>query len=220
MSPTVDVIVPWRENPDRVRQFLVAGNWLPAGQLVIADDPGERFNRGRAVNAAVADSRGQVLAIADSDLIVPGWAWGHAIGVAEQDGAGLVVPFSTRMELSEAATADVLTGKRHWFGPWAADDIDLEMRSVGGANVVSRRGFETVGGFDPRFDGWGGEDAAFDLACSTLLGPTRFVPAVAVHLWHPHDRGTDDQRDTNMALVALYEAAYGEPERMRRLVER
>ncbi|MFK4998906.1 galactosyltransferase-related protein [Bacillus sp. N9] len=55
---------------------------------------------------------------------------------------------------------------------------------MGGINVVPRKHFETVGGFDERFVGWGGEDDAFAASLNTLCGYVKRLDATIYHLWH------------------------------------
>lgn len=55
----------------------------------------------------------------------------------------------------------------------------------GGPNVVTRRLWDTTGGFDERFTGWGHEDRDFVDRAERLFGPRRRVPGRMLNLWHP-----------------------------------
>jgi hypothetical protein len=66
--------------------------------------------------------------------------------------------------------------------------------------VVPRPLWDAVGGFDERFEGWGGEDDAFHAACRALCGTER-LRGVAWHLWHEESPWRDHRS-------ALYVQAY------------
>jgi hypothetical protein len=58
---------------------------------------------------------------------------------------------------------------------------------MGGGIVVLRRDdYEAVGGIDPRFRGWGGEDISFGWALSVLVGVGHRLDGDLWHLYHPH----------------------------------
>jgi hypothetical protein len=59
------------------------------------------------------------------------------------------------------------------------------------AFAVPRAAWETLGGFDERFAGWGWEDMAFQAAACGLVGHER-IPGALVHLWHPRSPGLGD----------------------------
>lgn len=218
------MIVPWRESdPARKApyEFVVEriGRQLLDAELVVADDPRPTFNRGRALNAGVARAAGDVLVFVDADMVVPDEAIYAALDAVGQ-GAAMVVPFRRLLGLTGPASELVITG-RSAFGPWGPDQVDLEWDrpSAGGMNVIRRDVFERVGGFDERFAGWGGEDAAFSIAVGTLAGPVEWVAATAVHLWHPWspDRGSA-RTEANMNLARRYEDAWGIPDAMCELI--
>jgi hypothetical protein len=86
--------------------------------------------------------------------------------------------------------------------------------------VVSREGFERVGGMDPRFRGWGAEDVAFGLACGALLGLTKIILGESYALYHKRPRKDgkrvweNDPGTHNVPLGERYWAAKGDPDAM------
>lgn len=66
-----------------------------------------------------------------------------------------------------------------------------QMIDIGGPRAIPRALWERVGGFDPRFIGWGGEDTAFAHCCRILAGPSGRLPGVLWSLYHPRHRKTD-----------------------------
>lgn len=214
---TVHVVIPHRAtDPTRSANCAVVANWWAEAMRLrvnLCDDPNPGgFNRGRALNAgvrALGAERFDVLVLADGDLIPDRGSIEQAIGaVAAGSAPGYVVPFTEVRYLSQGSTAAVVDGDE------APHDGEVEgvwdRLSTGGINVVRVETFERVRGFDPRFTGWGFEDAAWDIAVSTLVGPTRWIPGAVYHLWHPP--GRDPEASTYQAgldLCRRYEAAAG-----------
>jgi hypothetical protein len=90
---------------------------------------------------------------------------------------------------------------------------------------VSREAFETVGGLDERFRGWGSEDVAFAESLTTLFSPPQIVRGDCVHLNHARigKSGRDfwpgqDNYDESAPLMAEYRKARRHPDLMRELI--
>lgn len=100
--------------------------------------------------------------------------------------------------------------------------------------VMPREAYEAVGGMDWRFRGWGGEDVAFMRAVDTLYGRHKTTANQVLHLWHAFASapeltvkgdpnvlrlwGGQSSGVSNDQLANRYYAAFGDPQRMRRLV--
>jgi hypothetical protein len=223
----LSVVIPFRpRDPIRDRNRVYVEDWLDRAlgepDTVLADDPGRDFNRGRALDAGVPAATGDLLVLADADLIVPAhnlWAGVEAV----ENGAAMVVPFTRREELTAEATAKVLAGAAP-EGLWGPEHLEyvMENRGTGGINILTRATFEAVGGFDPRFAGWGYEDSAFADAVETLVGRVEWLTGTAVHLWHPQDptRSHPDPAvaSASVELCKRYTAAWGDREAMRALI--
>lgn len=228
---TVLVLVPYRPRQRggsdvRARNADVVWSWWHRRyglQPIVGDDPNpDTFNRGRALNAAALRAQprpGDVLVLADADLVPTGSAIDAAVGAVALGHRGMVVPFAEVRYLSEAESVAV-----HDHGGVMRDDPDLDgvwdRRSTGGINVVSADLFDAVGGFDPRFEGWGFEDAAFDIACAAIGAPTSWIDAPVWHLWHPPARDPNAPTyEASLALCRRYEAAAGSSVAVRALIE-
>jgi hypothetical protein len=222
------VVVPWRPgDPHRERaKAYVEGHIMATldaagwdAELIEVDDPGERFNRGRALHVGTEAVDARLYAFCDCDLWVPAWAILSALAMAE-DGR-VVVPFDRLIALGETATERVYRGAAP-DGLWDAEDVAMrwDRPSSGGMNVLLADTYRTAGGFDPRLSGWGFEDACFHAAHDTLVGPLRRVHQRAVHLFHPPDPTRHDPATykANLELTRRYEKAAGCPDMMRALI--
>jgi GT2 family glycosyltransferase len=183
------------------------------------------WSKGEAVNAAAQAASGEVLVIADADLLLARDGLTEAL-VALKRGAPWVVPHGRVLRLTEACTAKVLAGDMPAFpAPLESSSLARPSRlgpAGGGVTVLRREAFHAVGGIDPDFTGWGGEDISFARALDTLVGPHRRLGALAWHLWHPpmERRLGNRASSANERLAARYLDAVGDPISMAALVAR
>lgn len=135
-----------------------------------------------AVMPAIAASSAEVVVVADADC------WSDGLGAAVtavECGWPWAIPHDHVHRLSEAATTRVLGGQR-WEGQELAEQ---PYRGVpGGGFVVAPRETLLRVPLDPRFEGWGQEDASWAIALGWLCGPGWRGSAPLVHLWHPPQR--------------------------------
>lgn len=128
----------------------------------------------------------------------------QAVRIAAQSGT-FVRPHQRCWMLDEPAS-DVLL--RTGVVPTSGAEL-IRLPAVGGIVVIPRRLWDTVGGYDERFRGWGFEDTAIALACRSLGGERRIAGDI-YHLWHEHSRDHDPAKPEHQAARALfrrYEAA-------------
>lgn len=177
------------------------------------------FSKGRAVTPAVERSRGDVLVIADADLYIDIDVLHRAVERVS-DGVPWVVPHGIVYRLARSTSRVVCrmpdpprcmeTLARRHDGP------------IGGGFVVcSRKAYDTVRGFDPRFRGWGGEDISFGRALDTLVGSHERLWAPTWHLWHRPMQRIDGYRASrpNELLANRYLDAMGDELAMRAIIE-
>lgn len=226
---SVVTLVPRRgDNGERDRLWNFARTWWendhpdwPIFEGV--EDRTGPFNRSKAINDAARQAgEWDAAVIIDADVICNP----HAVAVGVQravEGGYVVVTHNERVMLSKAGTAKILDGYR---GPWKERGM-VERSwtdSVSCCVVVPRDVWDTVGGFDENFKGWGFEDTAFVVAAEFLTGkPLGFVQSECFHLHHarqPDARLNSPTYRANEARKKKYlaAAASAEPDAMQLLL--
>jgi GT2 family glycosyltransferase len=217
----VSIVMPYTSDDQHrqaARRYVL--DWYarhhPGWELVEGDCAGE-WSKGRALADAVSRASHDVLVLADADSFVPADVLNEAVSRVAA-GAGWVMPHRTVYRLSQAHTDRVYAGA----DPQPRDTCRPAYRGVigGGITVLTRDTWRTVGGIDPRFVGWGGEDMAFGWALETLCGPPVHLTAPLFHLWHKQEAQGDHQRGCpeSEALAGRYRQARNQPDVMRALI--
>jgi predicted glycosyltransferase involved in capsule biosynthesis len=209
---SVAAIIPFRAKANREASLdRVVEHLAPmVDQVVVCDDGGDPFSRGASINAGAEEAAADTFVICDADLLVPERQLLQALNLGFED--GMVMPFNEYRYLDKADTRRVQDGA----------DPSMSMlpkfvmsNSVGGCCVIDSFAFWAVGGFDPRFRGWGGEDRAFHSAIDTMVGNVIRIDGPAYHLWHPVEK---TRPRLNRELEGRYEECRGDIPAMRRLI--
>ncbi len=176
---------------------------LKGVEIVIGRDPLSEsgdlpFSKSVAVNDAFAHSHGDVIVVLDADAYVPANTINHCanrIRAARHHDVPLwFIPYRHIFRITETKTAEILeSDPRHFHLPCPPhkDDVEDSTGSTFGhrygamIQIYPREGFDTVGCWDPRFRGWGGEDVSFLRAMDTLFAVHKNVSGCVDHLWHP-----------------------------------
>lgn len=228
-DPTVAVLIPWRGgDPDRELAFAaILDRWDASGwEVFVGDSPADLpFNRSAAINAAAEEAGDwDVAVIVDADT------WDNVTSCrkaasAVSRGGGAIVPWNVRYKLAQAGTAQFLAQGRKAVGAKDLDPDDptrvsgVPAHKRGGAIVVGREAWDSVGGFDEGFTEWGHEDRAFRLAVATLArGGLKELPAKVWHLWHPLADANRKGSDKGRERFERYEQANGNPAAMEALL--
>jgi hypothetical protein len=154
-----------------------------------------------------------VLVIADADSFVSPESLTAAIGQAEAVGWGLA--HSTIRRLTRESTEAVLAGGK----PGKLEKPAYQGVAGGGIVAVTREVYNQVP-LDPRFAGWGGEDHAWGLALTVIVGPTRRRSVSPLwHLWHPPQPSKKNPTTATRDLVGRYKAARRDPAAMAAIVQ-
>ena len=155
------VIIPWRPTPSRRSAFATVSAWylehLPGAAIVPIDTDDEVFNLARCRNvgiAAIADPD-EVVVISDADTFPEAAPLAAAIAAAAESGR-VHLPYTEYRWLGERGTAQLLAGV-----PAADCDHEVVHGARSGVYVTTPRTWQSHGGQDERFRGWGFEDAAW-----------------------------------------------------------
>lgn len=190
----VAVIVPrdYRITTDRQRNWdHVSEHYQlnhPDWKIIEGRCPSATWCKGFAIQDALNHTNADILIIADADCIVQPAALEASVS-AVRNGAPWAMPHTTVRRLNEASTVLMLPEVPHtinWNGISALPlDRPVYDGAPGGGIVVVRRVFyEAVGGIPQAFQGWGSEDRALALLCSSLLGPCERGSGELLHFHH------------------------------------
>ena len=173
----------------------------------------DSFNRSAAKNAAVHKAlednpNADVIVLADSDTFVSANNLQYGIELCRKTGR-FVNPFTEYKWVTHNCSLKMAVENVEQIETY----LDFE-NHVGGIVIVPVELFKKVGGYDERFESWGGEDRAFYFACNAILGYTEGlnIKGTAYHLYHPRGIDTLKTDPRNEAVVKLgmrYKAASG-----------
>ncbi len=188
------------------------------------------FNRARAVNrAARAAGAWDVALIIDADIWVPEHRARLAVKRATATGQ-LSYAHTAWWGTTGVTCADLLAGRLDLddWDAWPDDAWHVRNPLSNSCCLAVRRDlWDRIGGYDERFQGWGGEDWMFYDAAITLGGAAwRPGPEPVIHLWHPltdeaqaaHAGQPNVLHDANVALGKRWNAATGNRRRILALI--
>jgi hypothetical protein len=219
------VLVPWRGgDPYREAAWRwVRDRWIAltlSGTTQVCYAPPGPWCKAAALMPHVETSE-EIVVVADADC----WTEGVLAAVAAVEaGADWAVPHKTIHRLTEPATGYLLAGCKE---PLALETEECEVNGAkpyngmhGGGIVVVRRDVLLEAPFDPRFLGWGGEDASWRDAMLTLVGDPWRGRDPLFHLWHPPQPRISRKVGSreSAALRTRYVRANRKPNQMRALL--
>jgi len=177
------------------------------------------FNRSAACNRAAALAGAwDVGLLIDADVICDAAQVREAIEVAHDEGNRLVLPFTRRHNLSERGSRRVMAGDQ---GSWRKYVAKTYTQMCSSVVAIPRQLWDTVGGFDERFEGWGFEDTAFACACETFGTTLHKIEGESWHLYHPtapEGRRDSPSYQANRARREQYSASLGDQVAIRALL--
>jgi hypothetical protein len=185
---------------------------LPAAQIVVGEDSGEPFSKTCAVNDGFkrADPANDVIVMVDADAYISAeviLSCAAAIREARQWGEPLwFVPYRHLYRLTGEATLDLIgsdparplqftaphNSREVGYAPEAGGPVGASTEALAAIGhrfgaliqIFPREAFLQIGGCDPRFRGWGGEDVTLVRVLDTLYGIHRTTPNEVLTLWH------------------------------------
>ncbi len=238
--PDVSIIVPFRDNGEhrtRVWHWLkryYAEN-MPSVEIVVGTEEGVPFSKSVAVNRAAKRARGKIFAILDADALMDAEKLQEVCEELILDRRlgrkTWTMPYERIFYLSRDFTEKLIsqpatTWPHNFPSPPPTDWLEGDNCPLYGhpfgamAMVMPREAFFAVGGMDPRFRGWGGEDVSFLHTLDTLWGLHTVADNDILHMWHERPGKTAATRKwvgqpefgpINSYLAHRYSLANGEP---------
>ena len=164
---------------------------ISSGQLEIIEihDPTTQpFHRTRIINDMVRSSGGSIIAVIDTDVVIPREQWRLALEALRGDEVDMVYPYDGRM-------VEVPYGVHAWLERGEIDHITpdaprlIEASSVGGCFLMNRDSFLAYGMENEAFVSWGYEDNERILRAHKLGLRVRRTTGASYHV--QHRRGPD-----------------------------
>ncbi len=210
------ILIPYRAaGAERERNYArVRAFWDPLVYPVFTADSGhEYFTCSVSRNqAAAAAGAWDVAIFTDADILLgdPRQAE-EALAVALETGA-FTVAYDEFRWLGPEETQKVCDG----LDPLKSKPLRSMGRTWISTFAIRRDLFDQAGRFDERFLAYGKQDIAFYKAAATL-GGTRRIAGPLYHLDHPR-RPDEERLPENWERELLYDAAYGDRDRMLALI--
>ncbi len=243
--PKISLLIPFSStDPLRKRNFKwLLEYWkcqLPEAEIIIGKSNSKIFCKGEALNNAVRKSTGKVLVILDADAYLSGKVIDRCATriLEELDNHLWYVPYRRLYRLNKSVTRLITDSDPcntwmpiHPVEPkWienAGHSIKYGNRYGAMIMMFPREAYYTIGKFDERFKGWGGEDVALLRALDTLYGKHKTTDNDIFHLWHPFIGANyqnrrwkgQDHGSVNANLANRYHHATRHPTEMRALVK-
>lgn len=188
------IILPWRDSgePWRRKHFdFLVDYYTQEFDIVIGNNDGD-FNRSAARNHGVYHSHSDIAVVVDADNFIPlGQIWSAIARATEKN--VMVKPFEWFGYLTEESTNLFYETYGDSITDFEATYVDPPQQSfTGGAYVIKKSLWITLGGMDEGFIGWGAEDDAFHLLCQKNLIPIEYGVGHDYHLYHPAYRVTSE----------------------------
>lgn len=243
-QPEISLIIPYRGgNPHRDAAFRWDLKYyehaLPGVEIVIGHSRDKIFCKTQAFNDAIRKSHGKVLVLMDADAYIDSKVITKCADKILENAEDHLwfVPYRHLYRLSETKSKEILDSNPKYpltlTEPIPKEWIDGEQTKSSYGHrygammmIIPREAYDTLGCFDERFKGWGGEDVALLRALDTLYGKHKTTKNPIFHLWHP-TRGTNYLNRTwkgqarfnpNGNLAMRYHKASRNPSQMRKLV--
>lgn len=190
--------------------------YCPDAQICVGSSSHSPFSKAKAVNEAFKKATGSILAIIDADIICNPNVLLNADHLLKT--SPWIIPYEHVCNISKKSTNELLNKEPTWPLSSNFSFVYRSQLPVGGANILKRESFEAIGGFDERFQGWGGEDDAFVAAMNTICGHYTRTNDTLFHLWHPFSQTDPLLYKHNASLALQYCRSQGRKHKIDRLI--
>lgn len=179
------------------------------------------FNKSWGFNVGACRAEGEVLALADGDVLVDPAIVQAGLRACRNELEALN-PYAVLFDLDESQTGEFhATGTLPPPAPHDRRNRDYKGEHLcfcGGLYMIRRASYMLLGGQDERFKGWGGEDDAMSAKIALLDRIAVNRAGVAYHLFHPpamRDPVGDPDYGENLSVLREYAASSREQLRSR-----
>lgn len=201
--PFMSIVIPYRMNNIQRKDAMICvvkelKRQFPSSEIILGyDNKNTEFSRALAINNGVRASKGDLLFISDSDMMIPNGDIRTSLEML--DDHEMVIPYGKVYDLYPRITEKILKScTRPSYKILRAESMGVRDirgdRLGGGMLIISREYFDEVGEYDERFVGWGWEDTAFCWKVDIKYeGYGLNTYGEAYHLWHERDNRTNNQ---------------------------
>lgn len=242
----VSLLVPFRNDSGsrgRIWAWLKQywAHVLPEADLVIGSDDGTPFSKTVALTDAAGRARGDVYVLLDADCYISSKVimdCTERIRQARKRKRRVwFVPYRRFYRLTQETTELILNSSPVEPYSFRCPPLDSAIENPNGVahghwygamiQIIPSEAFWAVGGMDPRFRGWGGEDISFVRAVDTVyakhkttnnevwhLRHERIGDAWDMHMWEGQQKALE-----NGPLAIRYRIAWGDRAKMLALVK-
>lgn len=215
------VVIPWRggcTHRDRALRWVLEqwASHFPHFTVLLGEHVDGPWCKAAAVTNALRGSTTGCVVVADADVWVEASAIAEAVESVQTH--GWAIPHGDVCRLTEGATSALIAGEPLGPDPYVQAPYP---GWAGGGMVATTADTYRAAPLDPRFVGWGQEDASWALAMRTMVGEPWRGTAQMLHLFHPPQARKNRRIGSpeSAALHERYRRAYRKPELMRQLLE-
>ncbi|MDP3066236.1 MAG: galactosyltransferase-related protein [Methanobacteriaceae archaeon] len=215
----ISIILPYKsDNGQHDINFNYVFNRLkedfPKGEIIVGEDsPGNSsFNRSRAINSGVKKSSNDIIMIHDVDIILP--KENVKQGINSLKTYPMIFPFWHFWHLPKTLSHKIIAGMKfdyHKLLEYNLQEVHPGGTNGGGAQIIMKDAFNSIGGYDERFVGWGWEDVLFNFKMKEKYKPDgesdwgKWLPNKNLfHLWHPPAPKNMGNKDLYDKLIEEY----------------
>jgi len=219
----ITFIIPFRGN-DRLLQLNKCVNNLilryPTCEILIIEEgqsrvikrsiPGTRymfvfnkrlFNKSKCFNIGFLVASNNIICGLDCDIIIPSTLLDLTLKKVNEN--KVVFPGNDIYYVYKNVDINNLTEKVWYHKTWSKDRAEWQFH--GGIFICNKQAYVTVGGFDQRFEGHGGEDSNFYLRCTDSIVIADTTRAInLLHIDHDYNEQLLQATETNRRLLVLY----------------
>jgi hypothetical protein len=169
----IGIIIPWREQPSRIKPFELVVAWYkkhyPEANMYFPDYPSDKWlpshTRNLGVRMAEEDDCDLII-MNDADTIPMFHSLQKTVEEAYEDNY-IHNPYFAYIQLSERSSKEYLNNLGTDLGDW--DGLHI-VNSNAGTWVFRPETWWSIGGMDEKFTEWGYEDSALEHAHEVIKG--------------------------------------------------